>query len=201
MINSNLHNELVVLSFVIMVIILICFLYYNFGSSDIIYVKSDIDGELYAVRDLPDKQQACNMLSKIKQNIFKLSSELSVNMSSHTEYSKYIMLLNNRIKNCIIMESSENSVYTSYTVNKGEQLVFCLRSRASYNKLHDFNLLMYVVIHEISHVACPELNHTDLFKKIFAFFINEAIKMNLYQKIDFRNNNSEYCGIKITEHI
>ena len=35
----------------------------------------------------------------------------------------------------IVLESSEDSVYTSYSVNKGEEIVFCLRSRKIKNKL------------------------------------------------------------------
>ena len=95
----------------------------------------------------------------------------------------------------------KNTVYTSYSINKGEQIVFCLRSKMIRNKLHDFNLIMYVVLHEMAHVGCPEIGHTELFKKIFALFASEAVKMGLYEKIEFRNNNKEYCGMQITDSI
>ena len=35
------------------------------------------------------------------------------------------------------------------------------------NEIHDMNTLIYVVIHEMAHVACPEYGHTKLFKEIF----------------------------------
>ena len=54
---------------------------------------------------------------------------------------------------------------TSKKINKGEEIVFCLRSIPD-NKLHNINELMYVAIHEIAHVGCPEIGHTSLFKKI-----------------------------------
>ena len=63
------------------------------------------------------------------------------------------------------------------------------------------NTLMYVVLHEISHIACPEYNHTPLFKKIFAFFAEVAIKLNIYQKVNYGTNPVEYCGIYITDSI
>jgi predicted metal-dependent hydrolase len=112
--------------------------------------------------------------------------------------------LNKRIQNVVIMESSMNSVYTSYCVNKGEQIVFCVRSKMigpKNNRIHDLNLMMYVALHEISHVACPEKNHTPLFKKIFHFICEEAIELGIYKKIDFYNIPHEYCGMTITDSI
>ena len=63
------------------------------------------------------------------------------------------------------------------------------------------NLVMYVVLHEMAHIACPEYGHTQLFKQIFAFFAETAIKINLYEKINFNENPSEYCGLTVTDSI
>ena len=56
----------------------------------------------------------------------------------------------------IFRESTDDSKFTSYSINKGEEIVFCLRCKKT-NQLHNINELMYVAIHEISHVACPEI--------------------------------------------
>jgi hypothetical protein len=60
---------------------------------------------------------------------------------------------------------------------------------------------MYVALHEISHVACPEVGHTELFKKIFHFITKIAINMGIYKKIDFAKNPVEYCGLTVSESI
>lgn len=177
-------------------------IYYKISHRGTVYVKSDIDNEFYLVRDLPDRQHACNMLAKIKQNLVKLVKYLNDNKAKYPDYATYITRCNDRLANCIINEGSEDSVYTSYSINKGEQIVFCLRSR-KYNtgQLHDINLVMYVALHELSHVASPEYGHTDLFKKIFAFMTNIAVQLNLYDKISFNTSNTEYCGLIISESI
>ena len=69
------------------------------------------------------------------------------------------------------------------------------------NELHDLNLLMYVALHEMAHVGCKEYGHTPLFKKIFAFYTNVAIELNLYKKIYFNSDPMEYCGLIISESI
>jgi hypothetical protein len=187
---------------IFLLVLVIAIIYINYQNQDVTYVKSDIDSEYYLVRDLDDKQQASNMLAKIKGNIMYLTNYLyKYRDSKYTEYQQYIVQLHSRIKNVVVLESSEDSVYTSYSVNKGEQIVFCLRSRKIKNQLHKLNLLMYVVLHEISHVACPEYGHTPLFKRIFAFITEVAILIGLYNKIDFSHDPMEYCGLIITDSI
>jgi predicted metal-dependent hydrolase len=142
------------------------------------------------------------MLSTIKLNILKLNDYLVKNKDDkYKEYKPYIEQLNDRIKLVTIAESKETSQSTSYSVNKGEELVFCLRSKKEWNKFHNFNTIMYVALHEISHIACPEYGHGPLFKKIFSFITQIAIQLNIYVYEDFNKTPEEYCGIYITESI
>ncbi len=192
--------ELVIIFFII---IIIAYFFFKPNIKNVIYVKSDIDDELYLVRDLPDKKQAANILARIKQNINSINLFLYNNKKTkYKEYEPYIDQLHERIQNVIIMENDGDYKYTSYSVNKGEQLIFCLRSRdVVNNKLHEINLLMYVVLHEMSHIACPEVGHGPLFKKIFAFIAKIGVEQQLYTKIDFESHAQEYCGLMITDSI
>jgi len=178
-------------------------IFYRSHSCKMVYHKSDIDNREYLVRDLPDKQNASNMLAFIKNNIYKITTYLHENKDKYPDYKDYIDQLHSKVyksSGIIINESDDSNKYTSYSVNKGEQLIFCLRSRTT-KKIHSSNIIMYVVLHEISHVACPEYGHTELFKKIFAFITSVAISINLYEKVDFYENPTEYCGLTITESI
>ena len=203
----NGSDAIVVLTIITIIVVIYRFIKKN---DNMTYVKSFVDNEYYLVRNRPDKQNAANLLATLKKNIATLVDTLYGNMkvSTDPEYEKnkpYIIRLKERTKNMIITESSENSIYTSYCINKGEEIVFCIRSkaltRALSSNIHDVNLLMYVALHEISHIACPEMNHTPLFKQIFKFICEEAIKQNLYTKIDFKYSPREYCGMTISESI
>jgi len=169
---------------------------------DAVYVKSTIDNNLYLVRDLEDKVDAADMLAKIKKNMDILVEHLYDNKDDkYKEYKKYIKQLKRRLNSGDVSESSEDSIYTSYSVNKGEEVVFCLRSKKTINKMHNLNLMMYVALHEMAHVATPEYGHTPLFKKNFAFLTNVAIELNIYDKVNFEVNAVEYCGLNITDSI
>lgn len=187
---------------IIIVIIIVTLLFAKLSKKEVIYVQSDVDNNKYLVRDLPDKQMASNMLARIKMNLSILVNELNNKKNTeYIEYKPYIEQLYDKFDKIVINESSEDSIYTSYSVNKGEQIVFCLRSKINKNDIHPINLVMYVALHEISHVACPEYGHTLLFKKIFAFFTIVAIKINIYQYIKFSEQPTEYCGLTISESI
>jgi len=174
---------------------------FNLEKYEVIYVESEIDNNKYLVRESIDKQQAANNLSIIKKNIMTIVDHLFENKDTkYKDYKQYIDQLKEKIAYVIINESTENNSYTSYSVNKGEQIVFCLRSKID-NNLHDINLIMYVALHELAHVASPEYGHTQLFKKIFALITNVAIELNLYKKIKFNENPVEYCGLIISESI
>jgi hypothetical protein len=184
------------------IIIIVITILYKIRGDDLVYIKSDIDDKDYLVRDLSDKQRASNMLARISNNIIKLTKHLNDNKEGdYIKYKVYIEQLVDKIEGVVIRESEKNSQYTSYSVNKGEQLVFCVRSKDRKNHIHDLNLLMYVVLHEMAHVACPEYGHTPLFKYIFAFFTEVGIKMRMYNKISFEENPMEYCGLTISESI
>ena len=54
---------------------------------------------------------------------------------------------------------------------------------------------MYVAIHELAHIACPEIGHGALFQEIFRFLAQEAIKLKLYKYKDYYKEPVEYCGM------
>ena len=60
---------------------------------------------------------------------------------------------------------------------------------------------MYVAIHEMAHIACPEIGHGELFKQIFNFLTLTSMDLNIYQKIVFVSNPREYCGMELTSSI
>jgi hypothetical protein len=194
---------MVCLIFIIILIIFssIYLIYSNSYQNDgLVKIKSSVDNSYYWVRNLPDKNQAANTLANIKINIFKLVNYLQKNQQLFPENMKYIKDLVSRTKDIVIMETGADEKYTSYTVNKGERIVFCLRTKV-INSIHDMNTLMYVVIHELGHIGCPEFGHTPLFKEIFKFLLIQSSKIGIYTPIDYRKNPQNYCGMEINEYL
>jgi len=192
-------NSIISLTILLILFLTLYFLF-KLNKNKVKYHKAEIDGEYYLVRDLADGDKAAELLGTIKKNILELKNYLMANIKENEEYKEYIIQLADKIIGVEITESEHDSIYTSYSVNKGEKLVFCLRSKET-NILHDINLLMYVALHEIAHIGCPEYGHTELFKKIFAYFVKMGIKIGIYEKIDFEKYPVEYCGLRLSESI
>nr|WBF70691.1 hypothetical protein [Megavirus caiporensis] len=187
----------------LIIIAIIIGLVYFIGKSsktEAIYTKSSLNNKEYLVQNLENKDEAAYMLSIIDKRIFYLRDYLKENINKYPEYQSYIQQFCDRINNIVLFENPPNGKYTSYTVNKGDEIALCLRSKHT-KELHDMNLIMYVVIHELAHVACPEIDHTELFKKIFIFLLKISIDINIYEKNNYEENPVEYCGLTINENL
>lgn len=144
--------------------------------------------------------EAAVMLSVIYKRIFILRDYLETNIHYYPEYAEYISQFCHRINDVVLKENRPGGKYTSYTVNKGDKIYLCLRSKKT-EQLHDINLVTYVTIHELAHIACPELNHTPLFKEIFVFFLKISVALGIYQPVDYKEFPEEYCGLLIDEYL
>jgi len=187
---------------IILILFFIIYMFYNclYFKENLVIELATVDNEQYYVRNSEDKSKAANTLATIKNNIKKLVLHLKNNINEYIDEKEYINNLVNRTKQINIMETPTEEKNTSYTINKGEKIVICLRSKL-LNEIHDINTIMYVVIHELAHVACPEFGHTPLFKQIFIFLLKVSQKINIYNPIDYRKNPQDYCGMTINEYL
>tara|TARA_A100001015_G_C15036770_1_gene736793 strand:- start:1613 stop:2203 length:591 start_codon:yes stop_codon:yes gene_type:complete len=187
----------------IILFLTIVFVFIYIHSSEVSFYNSE-SGEPFLVRNLDDKDKAANLLLKIKNNLKNLVStcikKFDKNDKDLVFLKPYINTIKNKINFINFRESTDNSKFTSYSINKGEEIVFCLRSKID-NKLHDINEMMYVAIHEIAHVGCPEIGHTPLFMKINKSILKKAVSFGFYKYKDYNNYPEEYCGIKLSNNI
>ena len=182
-------------------IIIFVYIFIYFNKNNFIYVESNT-GVSYLVQKSDNKQEKANLLDKLMKNLFLLKNHLVENINKYPDIAQYIEQLNGNFNEnrTAVYETDPKTKLTSYSVNKGEELSFCLTSKKT-NDLHDVNLLMYVAIHELSHIACPEIGHGTLFKKIFKKFIDVSVELNIYTKVDYNQYPVEYCGMNLNSSI
>jgi predicted metal-dependent hydrolase len=187
-------------SILISIIIIFIYILYIIKKNRLTLVETN--NSKFMVYNDENKIESAKLLSILVDRMYKLRNYLINNKKKYEEYEEYINLLEKNLntERTTIYENIPDSNLTSYTINKGEELGFCLKSKIT-GKFHDINLLMYVAIHEMAHIACPEIGHDELFKKIFMFLTIEAINMGLYKKTDYESNNVEYCGMILSSSI
>jgi hypothetical protein len=153
------------------------------------------------VQDLPGKDEAAERIAKVKQNIQKI-----VSLYKQDEYvtDKPTQLLVERYRPDSILENSVTSKDTSYSENKGEKIVICLRDKndpPAYPFV-DMNTVMFVVLHEMAHLMTAELSsgkHTPEFWANFRRLLEDASRIGIYTPVNYAKSPVDYCGMKITD--
>jgi hypothetical protein len=158
-------------------------------------VVSGRDNREYVVRNLSDKQSAADLLADINETVGNFVERLSKDFPD----DQRVALVRKRFNPANVSEGSHKTGYTSYSQNKGEKIVVCLRQ--TDDTFVAKNELMYVVIHELGHLSTNEIGHTPGFWSNFKWLLQRAIDYGLYKYVDYASSPSPYCGISITSSV
>ena len=60
--------------------------------------------------------------------------------------------------------------------------------------------LMFVALHELSHIMTESTGHTTEFWKNFKFLLENAVEFDIYEPINYKENPEQYCGMQITDN-
>jgi predicted metal-dependent hydrolase len=229
---------------IIISLIIIIYKYFEKQSYDVVMVKSETNGKQYLVRNLPDKQEASNLLGSIAIKLEKLV-EIIKNEGYENIYNKYIKtdvdketstinVNGNKSKDLIegqdagsserqnlendmkiklkedierlisnfnsdaFSETTPDSKYTSYSVNKGQSVHFCVRDKTN-DKLVKENIMTFVAIHELGHLMTKSIGHDPEFWNNMRLLLKISVDNGLYKNIDFNKKPEPYCGITISD--
>jgi hypothetical protein len=172
-------------------------MHYKKSKYPMVYVTATVDKEQYFVRNLPDKEEAANRLAHVRAKLLRLRTYLQ---QTHKEIPFVKQLLKNFDFSPIrFTESTPDAHYTSYTVNKGENVYMCLRQRNEKEELVSENVLVFVALHEMGHVGTQSLGHEADFWNNFAWLLKQAEHVGIYEYTDFAAHPVEYCGVHITD--
>jgi predicted metal-dependent hydrolase len=147
------------------------------------------------VRNTSDSQKAADVLSQLRSKLTNVVDTLATKYPDDPRTK----LLKKRFNPFKISESSAASEHTSYSVNKGEKIVFCLRQKDTKQDLHDLNTITFVALHELAHIMTTSIGHTREFWDNFRFILKHSIQYGFYTRQNFRNKPIKYCGTMITD--
>jgi predicted metal-dependent hydrolase len=234
----------IVNAIIIISLIIIIYKYFEKNSYDVVMVKAATNGKEYLVRNLPDKQDAANLLGNIaikleklveivktegyeniynkymKTDLDKETSTVNINGNKNKDLiegqesgsserqtlendmkiklKEDIERLINNFNSDAFSETTPDSKYTSYSVNKGQKLVMCLRSKQDDNLVKE-NIMTFVSIHELGHLMTKSIGHDPEFWQNMRLLLKIAIDNGLYKNVDFNKKPEPYCGITISD--
>jgi len=178
----------------------ICAYTYVKGSDDfqLKCIVSSVDGNKYCVRDREKIQESADLLATTTVKCKELVDYM---------YNKYpdkenVQRLKNGFNPKKVMETLPNSEYTAYSENKGEKIAFCLNPKKNkdLNKLIDEHTLMFVAIHELSHVATKSVGHKTEFWDNFKFLLENAKDAGIHDPVNYKKKPAQYCSMTIKDN-
>ena len=79
----------------------------------------------------------------------------------------------NILNNLVMVEDNE-----SFTINK--KIIHLCTKNPRNGQYYDKNTLMFVVLHELAHVLCNDIGHTETFTIINSALLEHAFKCGFY---------------------
>jgi len=185
--------------------------YYKYSVQNAQSLRSPVDGEIYRVHLAHTNPiLAANLMAFLHKNVIEIMRYLR---------SKYIRGgLGGRypgrkrvISNILMRYNPDNLIEnsprdplgdTSYTIDKGGGLLaLCLRekdpTRSGQYNVHGPDILMFVILHELSHIGIDENGHPPFFWSVFKMLLLESHNSGVYTGPDYAIAPTNYCGLTV----
>ena len=165
-----------------------------------IYIASNIDGKDYLVKGgFVDYQHASDTLAKLNNINKKLIKHIEKKYGGNKYKDNINSLIKNYDENAIAENIPFGTINTSYVLNKGDAIRICLRDPFT-KKIHDFDTLIFVNLHELSHIFDTGWGHEKEFWAGFKVILENAKEIGVYEPVDFRIYPRRYCGMVINSN-
>ena len=210
------NNKRFIYAVIVILILIVVYKYTNdyINNRNIVYMTDKTNN--YKIRSSYDNSHdALYLISEVNDKIMVFFTYLKNKYKINNTYddnnnydSMYPMgcrdivsrMLYNYNPEAIIENDPRKSNETSYTISKGKELHLCLRNKKYPNELHPVDDILFVVLHEASHMGNANWDldaHKNNFWTIFKFVLYEAKNAGIYNPINYKEYPITYCGLYV----
>ena len=171
---------------------------------------SGIDNRCYKIKKIYDPESynnAADILAYLNESNLKLIKNMkkkyfNKNSSLNNKYKKILTrnLLVRYNPYSLEEHTPKGLKNLSYVYGKGKRVGFCLREKKTGgNNLHKISTIMFVNLHELTHIASTKNDpgHKIIFWKNFKIILKEAEEIGIYKPIDYKKTPANYCGMNV----
>jgi hypothetical protein len=191
------REDYLVYAIILVVICAAAYFYLKDEEFQLKCIVSTLDGNKYCVREREKLQDAADLLARTSDNCKKLVDYCNAEHPDKPCVKRLVAGFNPQK----FMETLPTSEYTAYSENKGEKLAFCLnKTKQGEDNMIDEHTLMFVAVHELSHIATESIGHKKEFWDNFKFLLECAKEAGIHDPMDYKKKPTEYCGMKIRDN-
>lgn len=167
------------------IVVLVAVLLVTFWPRRLVWVRASTVDKEYRVKPLPDAVQAADRLA-----------ELEMRLKDFLEQADRLVPGDPRIRNVRVrwngtLAETPGGGDIAYSIGK-DSVYVCIRDASG--RLDDVNTCMFVLLHELAHLATDAWGHPAVFWKNMKFLLELAEKTGTYAYQDFAATTVTYCG-------
>ena len=148
-------------------------------------VRSNITGKQYVVKRAPDSQVMADRLALLEQRMQRLLDGAASLMPDDPRIAAI------RRKWDGTLSEVEAADEVAFSVDKTSVHV-CLRDGTG--RIEDLNTSMFVLIHELAHVATEDYGHSTQFWANMKFLLELAEQLGVYRYENYDSAGTTFCG-------
>lgn len=154
-------------------------------------IRSMVDNQYYRVYG-ENFQESADTLAKVSAKLYELVYKLNYTDKSikSQKRKKAATNLLKYFNSDNLKETNPDSSDTSYVDNKGRDdgdISLCIDNE-------NFDDILFVALHELSHIACDSFGHKDEFWEIFKFLLKKAEEYNILKPKNYAKETYRYCN-------
>ena len=154
----------------------------------LVWVDSALTGKAYRVKPLPDRQAAADRLAEME---LRLRAFLD---AAEAVVPGDVRLQNVRRRWNGTLAETPGGDDIAYSIGK-DSVYVCVRD--ADGRIDDLNTSMFVLVHELGHVATDDWGHPPVFWQNMKFLLELAERTGLYVYQDFDSGKVTYCGRRL----
>ncbi len=176
---------------VLAVIILCAWWWWSTASKGMMYKRSYITGKEYYVKNMKNSAKVADRLAELEVHLRKFLNEAAI------MYPEDPLIKNIRRRwNGTLAETADHSKDIAFSVGK-DAIFVCLRKEDGMT-IEDFNTSVFVLIHELAHVATNSWGHKPEFWANMRSLLEMAEQTGFYKYQDFGGEDVvTYCNRKL----
>jgi hypothetical protein len=146
--------------------------------------QASSSGRMYYVRTMPDARLAADRLEELERRSKRM---LSIALQKYPNDTRLHRISRNWTGTLAEVEDHKKNV--AYSIGKSV-IHICVREQ--HGGVTDINQSMFVLLHELAHVASQYYGHTDEFWTNMKFLLEVAEEAGVYTYV--KHDREMYCG-------
>lgn len=170
------------------VVVIMCVVLYVAWPRRMTWVKSDVTGKMYRVKNMPDAPAVADRLASLERRVTQFLRDADRYAPGDVRIRNIMRRWNGTL------EETRHDPEVAYSLGK-DAIALCVRNPDG--SLEAENTSMFVLLHELAHVATDEYGHTPSFWANMKLLLELAEATGFYKYEDFDAEGTSYCGRRL----